>query len=636
MNKRLDSLVIRGHRELRWALPLALVVILFLVPQLGGDQPFRLGQYELILSFLIMIVALNIAMGIAGQYLLGITAVFAVGGYGAALVAQHHPKGVGLAVMCVLGAAIGGLGGLVIGLPALRVGGFYLALVSLYAAVAIPTIAQNWKAVGGESGVTLFAVPGFAPQIAGLGLYYIVLALVVLVTVFSWALVRSRVGHRFIALHTSEQLSASVGVTSYRTKLLAILISSVIAGLGGGVYVYSQQFFSPSSSTSNLATLLLAGLVIGGMGTIVGPIIGGVVILGLNTFLTAFQSYNGIVFGLVLIVASVYLPDGLVARLKLFAVKATSRAEHSAATVRSPSPPRVGAGPAAGSAATDGRGPGPADPATMPSWGPVIGLDTKGPLRTSKVRRAFGGVVAVDEVDLVVERGTIHGLIGSNGSGKTTLLNLISGFYRLDSGEIHVGATRLDNRPPYATARAGVARTFQSPKLVLHETALENVIPAVELRLACTGVESVLRFPRGIRTHREARAEALEALDALGLHSIVHDQADSLPHGTRRLVELARAIAMRPSFILLDEPAAGLSTAELDILVRAIRNLADSGVGVLLIEHNIPAVLSLADSVTVLHQGKLLFHGTPDELRANQEVANAFLGMESEHIEAPR
>jgi ABC-type branched-subunit amino acid transport system ATPase component len=266
----------------------------------------------------------------------------------------------------------------------------------------------------------------------------------------------------------------------------------------------------------------------------------------------------------------------------------------------------------------------------LPSWSPIIGAETNEPMVIEGARRAFGGVVAVDNVDLIVERGQIHGLIGSNGSGKTTLLNLISGFYTLDAGKIRIGNHIVNNHPPYMVARVGIARTFQSPKLILHASSLDNVIPAVNLRIRCTGIESMLRLPRGHRINKLARQEALDTLNALGLDNVIEETGGALPHGTRRLVELARAVAMRPSFILLDEPAAGLSPTELDLLVAVIKHLADSGVGVLLIEHNVPMVLDIASQVTVLHQGKRLFQGTPQQLRSDTDVASAFLGTRDE------
>jgi branched-chain amino acid transport system ATP-binding protein/branched-chain amino acid transport system permease protein len=623
-----DRLGLDSRAWLRWAVPAALIVVLYVVPQIGGSSSFRMGEYEEVLSFLVIAVALNIAMGYGGQYILGITAVFAVGAYGAILAAKYHPHGIGLVAMCVIGGVVGAVGGLVIGLPALRVGGFYLALVSLFAALAIPTVAQQWGLVGADTGIPLYAVNGFAPEITGEELYFIVVSLVLLATLFSWALVHSRVGHRFVALHTSQQLATSIGIRAYRTQLQAILISSVMAGIAGGMYVYTQQFFAPGSSSVQFAVLLLAGMTIGGMGTITGPLIGSVIILGINQFFTSFQQYNGIVFGVLLLLFAVFLPNGLMARVTVLSERLG---------INRPRVPSLTSGPAVAADAVPAPTAATAvtarHAARLPAWSPVLGAGDSSPLVVEGAKRTFGGVTAVDDMDLTITRGQIHGLIGSNGSGKTTLLNLISRFYSLDAGQIRIGSTRLDNQPAPAVARAGVARTFQSPKLMLRESALENVIPAVELRVRCTGAESILRLPRGIRASRQARTEALEILEALGLHHVIPQQASALPHGTRRLVEMARAIALRPSFILLDEPAAGLSPVELELVAEVCQNLARSGVGVLLIEHNVPMVLSIADTVTCLHQGRRLFQGTPAELRADASVASVFLGLD-EPLEA--
>jgi branched-chain amino acid transport system permease protein len=631
-----------SRTSLRWAVPVLLIVILYIVPELAGNGSFRLGEYEEVLSFLVIAVALNIAMGYGGQYILGITAVFAVGAYAAILCAKYHPHGIGLVAMCVIGAVAGILSGLVIGLPALRVGGFYLGLVSLFAALAIPTVAQQWAFVGADTGIPLYAVSGFAPKISGQVLYIVVVSVVLLVTLFSWALVHSRVGHRFVALHTSKQLATSIGITAYRTQLLAIAISSALAGLAGGLYVYTQQFFAPGSSSVQFAILLLAGMVIGGTGTITGPLIGAGIILAINQFFTSFQQYNGIVFGVLLLVFAVFLPNGLMARINVLserlgirprAPSLTSGPSHGTAPVTAPAAAPADASangaPAATAATVTAGKPG----ATLPAWPPVVGADSSDPLVVENAKRTFGGVTAVDNVSLTLARGQIHGLIGSNGSGKTTLLNLISRFYTLDEGQIAIGSNRLDNQPAHQVARSGIARTFQSPKLMLRETALENVIPAVELRVRCSGPESILRLPRGVRVNRQTRDEALEILEALGLHRVLLQQAAALPHGTRRMVELARAVALRPSFVLLDEPAAGLSPVELDLVTEVCQNLARSGVGVLLIEHNVPMVLSIADTVTCLHQGRILFQGTPAELRADTTVASVFLGID-EPLEA--
>jgi branched-chain amino acid transport system permease protein len=589
---------------------IAFAVLLLLAPTMFGSGGYLLTEYEEVLSLLIVVIALNIAMGYAGQFLLGIPAVFALGAYPAALLAEHHPAGVGLFVMCVVSLVGGALGGLIIGLPALRVSEFYLGLVSLFATLVIPTVASQWNAIGGASGISLYSVPGFQPKLSGQTLYFIIAAIVLVVTALSWALLRSRPGRRFIILRSSGELAMSLGISPYRTKLLAILLSSALAGLGGGVYVYTQQFFSPASTSTSLAILLLAAVIIGGLGTVSGPIVGGLAVLGLNQFFTAFQSSNGIVFGALLVLFAVFLPDGAVSRISAF-VRPRIRRASDAATFDLR------------------KAPGPSTDAFRSDPAPTDAARDSQPLVIKGVHRSFGGVRAVQGIDLIVERGSVHGLIGSNGSGKTTLLNLISGFYRVDEGEIRLGDLRLDRIAPYLISRAGIVRTFQSPKLIGAESALNNIVPAAELHTSCLDIESVLRLPRGVRQIRAAKSQAWDALSAVGLGTVVQETGDALPHGTRRLVELARALALRPSFVLLDEPGAGLSPSELEILAATITRMADSGVGVLLIEHNVPLVLDIAQQVTVLHQGKRLFAGSPAELRANKEVAESVLGVGS-------
>jgi ABC-type branched-subunit amino acid transport system ATPase component len=319
-------------------------------------------------------------------------------------------------------------------------------------------------------------------------------------------------------------------------------------------------------------------------------------VLSLNQFLS-LQRYTGYVFGGLLLVFVLFAPRGLVPTVgKLRHRDNTGRSAASA-----PAGEQVTSTPGRTSARAD-------------------------VLRIIDARRQFGGVKAVDGVSVAVQRGTLTGLIGSNGSGKTTLLNLISGFYRLDRGSVETDQTVLSSKPPYLRARSGVSRTFQTPKLMERESVLVNVMVGADMAVPCSAVSSVLRLPGGRRARRAAESASLAALDRLGLGDAAARAVGELPHGTRRLVELARAIATQPSFLLVDEPAAGLSEAELQHLSLSLAELAGSGIGVLLIEHNVPMVLGLASQVTALHQGGILFQGTPEELRADQDVASAFLG----------
>jgi ABC-type branched-subunit amino acid transport system ATPase component len=248
------------------------------------------------------------------------------------------------------------------------------------------------------------------------------------------------------------------------------------------------------------------------------------------------------------------------------------------------------------------------------------------PLVVREVCRSFGGVMALDEVHLTVEPGRVHALIGPNGSGKTTLLNLISGFYSTQRGSIALGEHRLDQMRTPEIARLGIARTFQTPKLLVGNTAADNVLLAADRSAGGSLAGAVLHTPKAIGADRDSRARSVTALEESGLGMYASTMGELMPHGTQRLLEIARAVALRPAFVLLDEPAAGLSQAETDRLTEAVRDMASAGLGVLIVEHNLPVVFGLADVVTVLHQGRVIASGTPSEVAANPEVVRVYIG----------
>jgi ABC-type branched-subunit amino acid transport system ATPase component len=248
-------------------------------------------------------------------------------------------------------------------------------------------------------------------------------------------------------------------------------------------------------------------------------------------------------------------------------------------------------------------------------------------LTVRDARRHFGGVAAIDGVDLVVERGKIHALIGPNGSGKTTLLNLITGFYSLDAGAIHLGTTRLDTkRGPVPVARLGVARTFQTPKLSPLDTVVANVLNGADQRSRGALFATLLHTRRARAEDRLAMGTAYAVLDDVGLYPRSADPVGNVPHGTLRLVEISRAVAADPLFVLLDEPAAGLSLGEAEQLKDAIRRIAGAGLGVLIVEHNLPVVFDIADVVTVLHEGKVISTGSPAAVSSDPEVVRVYIG----------
>ena len=608
---------VNGRSLLRFVLTVAgWAAVGFVMPYLIGTGPDKVGQLDYIEALMMVASGLLIVLGFAGQLFLGPSALFAAGGYTAAVLAEHTTLLQSLPAMCVVAIAAAVILAAVAAIPALRIGGFYLGMVTLFAALVIPAVASHLSLTGGGTGISLSAVSTFSQRPSGLALYDVGLLLVALMAGYAWLIKQSRLGRRFGAIMASEDLAQSVGIRPYHTKLVAFMLSAVPCGVAGAFYVYSQQFISPDSVTPLLSITILAGMVIGGGGSIIGPIIGTALVGAASQFMGAFEKYQGLVYGVALIGVATSLPYGFMGlyqglRLRLRGVSPFAPTPAIAALV-------------AGVAGEAGGGAPP-----VPVDGPAVEqADPALPLVVRGADRSFGGVRALGGIDLVLERGRVHALVGPNGSGKTTLLNLISGYYGPDAGTISLGEQRLDTLRAPEIAHLGIARTFQTPKLLVAGTALANVAVAADRAADGSLTGAVLHSPRSRASDRDGLVRAARALSEVGLLDTCFTMAELIPHGTQRLLEIARAMALRPRFVLLDEPAAGLSAPEVDLLKRAVRDMADHGVGVLIVEHNLPVVFDVADVVTVLHQGVVIAVGSPAEVAADPEVVRVYIGRQ--------
>jgi ABC-type branched-subunit amino acid transport system ATPase component len=248
------------------------------------------------------------------------------------------------------------------------------------------------------------------------------------------------------------------------------------------------------------------------------------------------------------------------------------------------------------------------------------------PLQANTVTKRFGGLVALDAVSLSIERGEIHGLIGPNGSGKTTLLNMLSGYYRVDDGQIRLDEEDLSQKTVQQRARLGVGRTFQTPRVLGALSVLDNVMLGCWRDVRASFVETAFALPGTRREEAAMRRQAEELLHGVGLGSALGRQASLLEHAEQRFLEIARALAMRPRFLLLDEPAGGLTEAEIEHLADIVRTLRGCGLGVLLVEHHTDFVFRICDRVTTLDRGRLIAHGAPDIVRNDPEVIRVYLG----------
>ncbi|RHW23662.1 ATP-binding cassette domain-containing protein [Nocardioides immobilis] len=579
------------------------LIALALAPLLFGTSVQSISTLSYVVSILLVAVGLNIVMGFAGQLFLGPGAIFAISGYACAIVTNQVPS-LGLGEMCLIGVVAALISSVIVAVPALRVGGFYLGMTTLYLALVVPALATHLEIAGQDSGISLLANLDWVRPINGYNLYLCGVGLLLLMLLFSFLVLHSRVGRRLIALRDSEILASALGVRGYTTKLYAYLLAAVPTGVAAAYYVYSQQFISPGSFAPILSIYILAACVIGGFGTVAGPVTGGVIVFGFMQYSGGLNQYQGIVLGIVLVSVSLLIPNGL----PELAVRARAAFQRRRGTSVVAAHGAVAAIESGAIARIMGR---PKGDATLT----VAGMS-----------KSFGAVKAVRDVSLTALPGQIHALIGANGSGKTTLLNLISGMYAPTAGTATLGGAVVSGHGAVRPVRHGIARTFQTPKLSLGRTVRDNLVVAIEQVDKCRDISSLLRLPGGRRNYRRAFERADAALEACGIGGYRHHLAGEVPHGVQRLIEVARALAVSPQMVLLDEPAAGLSASEMAVLKDIIVGIADAGAGVVIIEHNLNVVFDVAHQVTVLHQGEVIASGTSAHVRSAAAVSDAYLG----------
>lgn len=600
---------------------LVAAVIAAAIPAALLHDSYLMGTFASIVIFGIVLVGLDLVIGYGELLAFSHGAFFALGAYVMGVLSARY--GVPLLAGAAIAVAVNAALALLIGAATLRLQGYYLAVATLgFGIIVVEMLGAFVDLTGGWSGLR-----GMAPTAVfgyrvteDVEFYGIGVVLLIAGIALARNIMNSRFG-RAVRASGSDALAAEMlGVPTARIRLNLFVIGALYASVAGSLYAAFLRVITPANFDVVTSIDMVLMLFLGGKETLWGPLLGAAILRLLPELAEGFNDYKTLVQGVLFVAVLMFFPRGL-AGLLLLLRNAFRRGDTPPPAEQDRAVTRPGIEPfvARNIVASPRLDPMNAEPGTANI------------LRVERLSKSFGGVAAVADVSFGLRAGQLKAVIGPNGAGKTTLFNLLTGVLEPDSGSLQLYGRPSTTGRPHRIARQGVARTFQSPRLFANMTVLENVLVGRHTKLRA-GLANAILPNRDTRLEEQEAVQSAKALlQMLGLAHLANGSIDTLAFGQRRLLEIARCLAMEPRILLLDEPAAGLNDTEKGELRDLLLRLQGAGITILLVEHDMRLVMSVAEEIVVLDHGAKIAEGSPEQIRSDKAVLEAYLGAEATH-----